>query len=49
MITKKMYVAELWRYPVKSLAGEILDSAEISADGIPETALFKCTTLRSAS
>ena len=34
MITK-MYVAELWRYPVKSLAGELLDSAEISADGIP--------------
>jgi uncharacterized protein len=30
-----MYVAELWRYPVKSLAGEPLDSAEISADGIP--------------
>ena len=31
----KMRVAELWRYPVKSLAGEPLDSAEISADGIP--------------
>jgi uncharacterized protein YcbX len=31
----KMYVAELWRYPVKSLAGEPLDSAEVSADGIP--------------
>jgi MOSC domain-containing protein len=31
----KMHVAELWRYPVKSLAGEPLDSAEISADGIP--------------
>jgi MOSC domain-containing protein len=30
-----MYVAELWRYPVKSLAGEPLDSAEISTDGIP--------------
>jgi uncharacterized protein YcbX len=30
-----MRVAELWRYPVKSLAGEPLDSAEISADGIP--------------
>ena len=30
-----MYVAELWHYPVKSLAGELLDSAEISADGIP--------------
>ena len=23
----QMYVAELWRYPVKSLAGERLDSA----------------------
>lgn len=31
----KMHVAELWRYPVKSLAGEQLDAAEISADGIP--------------
>jgi MOSC domain-containing protein len=31
----KMYVAELWRYPVKSLAGEPLESAEVSADGIP--------------
>jgi hypothetical protein len=30
-----MHVAELWRYPVKSLAGERLDEAEISADGIP--------------
>ena len=31
----KMHVAELWRYPVKSLAGERLDEAEISAAGIP--------------
>jgi uncharacterized protein YcbX len=31
----KMHVAELWRYPVKSLAGEPLDAADISADGIP--------------
>ena len=31
----KMHVGELWRYPVKSLAGEPLDAAEISADGIP--------------
>lgn len=31
----KMRVAELWRYQVKSLAGEPLDSAEISADGVP--------------
>ena len=29
-----MYVAEIWRYPVKSLAGEQIDAAEIHADGI---------------
>jgi uncharacterized protein len=34
-MTMKMQVAELWRYPVKSLAGELLNSAEILADGIP--------------
>ena len=28
-----MHVAELWRYPVKSMRGEIVDSAEVSADG----------------
>lgn len=30
-----MRVAELWRYPVKSLAGERLEWAEISPAGIP--------------
>jgi uncharacterized protein YcbX len=30
----KMWVAELWRYPVKSLAGEQLEVAEINANGI---------------
>jgi uncharacterized protein YcbX len=30
-----MYVAEIWRYPVKSLAGEQLQSAELRIDGIP--------------
>jgi uncharacterized protein YcbX len=30
----KMHVAELWRYPVKSLAGEPIDIADIHADGI---------------
>lgn len=30
-----MRVAELWRYPVKSLAGEPLESAEILPAGIP--------------
>lgn len=29
-----MHVAELWRYPIKSLAGEQIDVAEIHADGI---------------
>ena len=29
-----MHVAELWRYPVKSLAGERLEQAEIRPDGI---------------
>jgi uncharacterized protein YcbX len=29
-----MHVAELWRYPVKSLAGERLEQAEIRRDGI---------------
>ena len=29
-----MYVAELWRYPVKSLGGERLDAAEVGPDGI---------------
>lgn len=30
----RMRVAEIWRYPVKSLAGEPIDTAEIQADGI---------------
>ena len=29
-----MRVAELWRYPVKSLGGERLDRADVSANGI---------------
>ena len=29
-----MRVAELWRYPVKSMAGESLERAELRADGI---------------
>jgi len=33
-MSNKMHVAELWRYPVKSLAGEQIDVAEIHADGI---------------
>jgi hypothetical protein len=34
-MSMQMRVAELWRYPVKSLAGEPLDETVISADGIP--------------
>ena len=30
-----MRVAELWRYPVKSMAGEQLQVAQITADGMP--------------
>lgn len=30
-----MHVAELWRYPVKSLRGEQLGETELLADGIP--------------
>lgn len=30
----KLHVAEIWRYPVKSLAGEQLETADIHADGI---------------
>ena len=29
-----MHVAELWRYPVKSLAGERLEQAEVRRDGL---------------
>jgi len=30
----KMWVAEIWRYPVKSLAGEQLETVKIQKDGI---------------
>ena len=30
-----MLVGQLWRYPVKSLAGEQLQAATITADGMP--------------
>jgi uncharacterized protein YcbX len=30
-----MRVAELWRYPVKGLRGEMLERLEVGADGIP--------------
>jgi uncharacterized protein YcbX len=34
MIVARMWVAELWRFPVKSMAGERLERAELRADGI---------------
>ena len=34
MTTSPMTVAEMWRYPVKTLAGERLDTAELTADGV---------------
>jgi uncharacterized protein YcbX len=36
-----MHVAELWRYPVKSLAGERLEEAELRAGGISGDRLFQ--------
>jgi uncharacterized protein YcbX len=30
-----MWLAEIWRYPVKSMAGERLASADLTVDGIP--------------
>jgi uncharacterized protein YcbX len=30
----QMWVAEIWRYPVKSLAGEQLENAELHEDGV---------------
>jgi len=33
-MSKNMYVKELWRYPVKSMRGERLDSAEITSNGV---------------
>jgi len=35
MDSMDLRVASLWRYPVKSLAGEALASARLDADGIP--------------
>src|SRR3712207_3552255 len=30
-----VHVAELWRYPIKSMAGERLSAVELSSDGFP--------------
>jgi uncharacterized protein YcbX len=29
-----MWIAEIWRYPVKSMAGERLDAADVTAEGL---------------
>ena len=48
-----MHVAELWRYPVKSLAGEPIQVTELSTSGIPHDRLVhvqdqrgRCVTSR---
>ena len=30
-----MHIAEIWRYPVKSLAGQMLPESEVSLMGLP--------------
>lgn len=41
-----MKVAQIWRYPVKSMAGEQMNHARIGPLGIEETALFMWKTHR---
>lgn len=36
-----MHVSELWRYPVKSMAGERLDACQLTAEGIPGDRLLR--------
>lgn len=36
-----MHTAELWRYPVKSLAGERISETELRVDGIPGDRVFQ--------
>lgn len=36
-----MHVAELWRYPVKSMGGERLSEAELGARGIPGDRIYQ--------
>src|SRR5881394_3485347 len=38
---KEMRIAELWRYPVKSLAGERLREAELRPDGIAGDRIYQ--------
>ena len=39
----EIYVQQLWRYPVKSMAGEALEAAEINPTGSPATASSSST------
>jgi uncharacterized protein YcbX len=41
-----MHVAQLWRYPVKSLAGERLEAVEIGSDGLAGDRLVQVYTAR---
>src|ERR1051326_2157279 len=41
LIQFDMHVAELWRYPVKSLAGERLEEAELRESGIRGDRVFQ--------
>ena len=36
-----MWIQEIWRYPVKSMAGEPLQAAELTADGIEGDRIFQ--------
>jgi len=36
-----VHVAELWRYPVKSLAGERLESVDVREDGFPGDRVYR--------
>ena len=44
----RVRVAELWRYPVKSMRGEPLERAEVLADGVGATACCGSTTSAAA-
>jgi uncharacterized protein YcbX len=41
------HVTELWRYPVKSFAGERIDGADLDAGGIPDDRRFALRSLES--
>ncbi len=37
-----MHLAEIWRYPVKSMAGESLVEAELTSAGVEGDRVFRC-------